>query len=134
MIVVRSWLRKSMVVAAVAVGLVGLTGGTAMANQYNTYGTATSTITFTPGTTTYNQQHNGDDLAFTVATGISVDMQWVNCAGTQSGSINYNIAAGSGYRTLGTNFAAGACLHINYRGWDHTGGFSGTTFWNYSWV
>jgi hypothetical protein len=119
---------------AFAVAL-SMTGSPASANSFGTSGNATSISTFTNGSTQYVQNHNGDDFAFTNDTGISVDMRWRKCTDASVvGSIVYDIRPDHNYRNLGTNFAATTCLRIQYRGYTQTGSFSGTTFWNYSWV
>ncbi len=132
-------IKKRLAAAAVAVATIFtvlITSGTpASADSFGTGGTATSISTFTNGSTQYVQNHNGDDIAFTNDAGISVDMRWRKCTDASVvGSIKYNIAPGTGYRTLGTDFLAGTCLRIQYRGYTATGSFRGTTFWNYSWA
>lgn len=37
-----------------------------------------------------------------------------------------------GRRVLGTNFLAGTCLVVQYRGYSSTGTFSSTQSWNYN--
>jgi len=112
-----------------------LSASPASANYYYTHGTTYSIWNFTTGSTSYYQGHNGDDFAFDVTSGIAVDMRWSKCSDSSvHGSIQYNITPAGPYRTLGTNFLAGTCLHIQYRGYTQTGTFYGYTFWNYSWV
>ncbi len=123
---------KVATVAVLATALLAVNNAPALASEFATGGTATSTTSWNTGSTRYTQQHSGDDFAFTNDSGISVDMRWKKCDAATYGSIVYNISPGSGYRVLGTNFLAGTCLQIQFRGYTQTGSFRGTTFWNYN--
>ena len=37
-----------------------------------------------------------------------------------------------GRRVLGTDFLAGSCVRVQYRGYSSTGTFSSTQYWNYT--
>lgn len=132
MIRLRSRMTKLAAIGATLTGLLAMSNAPALANEFGTGGNATSTINWTTGSTRYTQQHSGDDFAFTNDSGISVDMRWKKCDAATYGNIIYNISPGSGYHVLGTNFLAGSCLQIQYRGYTQTGSFNGTTFWNYN--
>ncbi|AEV81883.1 hypothetical protein ACWT_0869 [Actinoplanes sp. SE50] len=121
------------VVAVVAIAtLLGITAAPALASSYNTGGTTTSITNFTTGSTTYTQDHAGDDIAFDVTSGPAIDMRWVKCSDSSvHGSINYNIGT-DGYRVLGTDFKATTCLHLQFRGFTSTGAFRGVTYWDYN--
>ncbi len=115
--------------------MLGIGVSPAFANSYYTHGTTNSIWNFTTGSTSYYQNHNGDDFAFDVTSGIAVDMRWSKCSDSSvHGDIKYNITPSGPYRTLGQNFLATTCLHIQYRGYTQTGTFYGYTYWNYSWV
>jgi hypothetical protein len=114
--------------AMISVIFVGATA--ASANTYSTGGTANSIWNWTTGSTTYYQSASGDDIAFNVTGGIAIDMRWISCDGAHVGSIRYDITPSEGYRTIGTNFLAGTCLHLQYRGYSRTGSFTGVTKWN----
>jgi hypothetical protein len=68
-----------------------------------------------------------------VTSGIAIDARWASCkisGGT--GATKYNITVSEGRRVLGTNFLAGTCLRVHYRGYSTTGTFSSTQYWNYN--
>jgi len=110
-----------------------VTGAPASADSFYTGGTANSIWNFTIGSTTYYQSHGGDDFAFDVTSGIATDMRWQKCSDSSViGSIMYNITPSGGYRVLGTDFLAGTCLRIQFRGYTSTGAFNGYTYWNYN--
>jgi hypothetical protein len=115
-----------------ATGLIAVGTGSASANSLSTGGTTTSTSTWNTGSTQYTQNHSGDDLAFDVTSGNAIDMRWISCNGSQTGTIQYDITAGESFRILGTNFLATTCLKLQFRGYVSTGSFTGITYWNYS--
>jgi len=126
---------RAMLVAGMALIAVFAMISPASASSFYTGGSTGSISNFTTGSTSYIQNHSGDDFAFDVTSGIAVDMRWSKCSDSSvHGAIKYNIGVSDGYRTLGTNFLPTTCLHIQYRGFTQTGSFNGYTYWNYSWV
>jgi hypothetical protein len=124
---------RGMAVGLVATAMVAALASPASANSFYTGGTANSIWNFQTGSTSYVQSHGGDDIAFDVTSGISVDMRWSKCSDSSvTGSIHYDINPGNAYRVLGTDFLATTCLHIQYRGYTQTGSFNGYTYWNYN--
>jgi len=106
--------------------------GPASATTFTTGGTAVSTTAFTIGNTEYGTPNDGDDIAFNRTSGIAIDMRWQSCfrAGT-IGAIKYNLH-GESARLIGTNFKAGTCLQLQYRGYSQTGAFKGVTYFGYN--
>lgn len=126
-------LSRALAVGLVALGTVAVMTTPAAADSFFTGGTATSTTAWNTGSTNYVQSHGGDDIAFDVTSGISIDMRWVKCTNTSVfGSTHYDINVGNGYRVLGTNFLATSCLRLQFRGYTTTGSFNGWTYWNYN--
>lgn len=124
---------KSLVAVAASAALVVGSTTPASASTYYTGGKVYSTQAFKTGTTTYYQHHAGDDFAFNVQSGISVDMRWRKCGSSHTtGEIKYDIHRNQGRRIIGTNFRRNTCLNLDYRGYIHTGSFGGTTTWNYN--
>lgn len=122
----------SLAALAAILVMVTATGSPSFANSFYTGGTTNSIVNFTTGSTSYIQNHSGDDFAFDVTSGIAVDMRWSKCSDSSvHGAIKYNIGS-DGYRVLGTDFLATTCLHIQYRGYLQTGSFNGYTYWNYN--
>jgi hypothetical protein len=120
-------------VIAVAASLV-LGGGTAYANSSSGTGTTTSIWNFFTGASSYYQNHNGDDIAMGLIDGVPVDSRWQKCTDANVvGQVQYNIRKEELYhRVIGTNFGAGTCVKLQYRGFAATGWFSRETLWNYN--
>ncbi|MEO7262020.1 MAG: hypothetical protein ABI047_12310 [Jatrophihabitantaceae bacterium] len=128
----RSKIAKLAVILTMAAGLLAVGTSSASANSLSTGGTTTSTISWNTGSTMYTQNHGGDDLAFDVTSGNAIDMRWITCNGSQTGTIKYNITAGESFRIIGMNFLATTCLKLQFRGYTQTGAFTGITYWNYN--
>ncbi|MFC4041453.1 hypothetical protein ACFO1B_23710 [Dactylosporangium siamense] len=120
-------------VTAVAASLV-FGGGTAFANSSVGTGTTNSIWNFFTGATSYYQNHSGDDIAMGLSAGVPVDSRWQKCSDANVvGQIQYNIMKEDLYhRMIGTNFAPGTCLKLQYRGFKATGSFTRETLWNYN--
>jgi hypothetical protein len=59
--------------------------------------------------------------------------RWASCSiSGGTGATKYNITVAEGRRVLGTNFLAGSCVRVQYRGYSRTGTFSSTQYWNYN--
>lgn len=126
-------LPRAIAIGVAAVGIVATMTTPAVADSFYTGGTATSTWNWTTGSTQYIQSHGGDDIAFDVTSGISIDMRWVKCTDLSvTGATHYDINPANGYRVLGTNFLATSCLRLQFRGYTSTGSFNGYTYWNYN--
>jgi hypothetical protein len=92
--------------------------------------TANTTTVWQTGTYNYVQNHTNDDFAIRIDSGPSLDARWVTCDGSQIGATSHYVGNGAGYVTIGTNFAAGTCLHLMFKGDSATGTWSGFAKWN----
>jgi hypothetical protein len=120
------------VAAVAAAALVGV-ASPAQADTSTTTSTATSTTAFTVGANRYGSDHAGDDFGMDVTSGVSIDARWASCSiSGGTGAIKYNISAAGARQVLGTNFLAGTCLRVHYRGFTTTGGFTSKQYYNYN--
>lgn len=121
---------------AAAVGAVALLTGavaSASADTKSTTSSAGSITAWTVGSSVYYQGHANDDFGIDVLSGIAIDARWASCkiSGT-TGQTKYEITPAEGRQVLGTNFLAGTCLKVQYRGYTKTGTFTSTQYWNYN--
>ena len=126
-------IRRAVIAAMASLGLALATSASANANTTTSTSTAGSITAWTIGGTNYYQGHTNDDFGLDVLSGIAIDARWASCkisGGT--GATKYNITVPEGRRTLGTDFLAGTCLRVQYRGYVKTGTFTSTQYWNYN--
>jgi hypothetical protein len=129
----KTTLRRAAVAAAAAIGLALATSATAGADTKTSTSSTASIIEWKLGGTYYYQQHDKDDFALDVISGIAIDARWASCSiSGGTGATKYNITVAEGRRVLGTDFLAGSCLRVQYRGYSSTGSFSSTQHWNYT--
>ena len=129
----RVSIRRGVVAAVGAVGL--LTGAVAgaSANTHTSTSTAGSITAWTLGGTYYYLNHTNDDFGLDVLSGIAIDARWASCGPSGgTGATKWNITAAEGRRVLGTDLLAGTCVRVHYRGYSQTGTFSSTQYWNYN--
>jgi len=129
----RRWMKLGMVAVAVA-SLFALFEAPAAADTIAISNTANTTTVWQTGTYNYVESHTGDDFAIRIDTGPSLDARWVTCSGSQIGTNVYFVPSGGSYVTIGTNFLAGTCLHLMFKGHSSTGTWTGVAYWNYSWA
>lgn len=129
----RTSIRRAAISTLAAIGLAAATTASASANTTTSTSTTGSITAWTIGGTSYYQNHTNDDFGLDVISGIAIDARWASCkisGGT--GATRYDITVAEGRRVLGTDFLAGTCLRVQYRGYAKTGSFTSTQYWNYN--
>jgi hypothetical protein len=129
----RTSIRRAVIAVMAALGLAVATTSTASANTVTSTSTTGSIIEWKLGGTYYQQNHTNDDFGLDVVSGIAIDARWASCrisGGT--GATRWNITVAEGRRVLGTDFLAGSCVRVQYRGYSTTGTFRSTQYWNYN--
>lgn len=129
----RATMRRAAIATLASIGLAVATAGSVSADTKTSTSSTGSIIEWKLGGTYYYQQHDNDDFGLDVISGIAIDARWASCrisGGT--GATKYNITVAEGRRVLGTDFLAGTCLRVQYRGYSTTGTFSSTQYWNYN--
>jgi len=126
--------RGTALVLAAAFTMMVFLAPAASADSQNTSGTTTSIWNWSTGAVQRTQSHSGDDIAFDQASGNDIEMRWVKCSDLSVYGASVHTTWSAGYYNIGTNFAAGTCFKLQFRGWVSTGGFTGIVYWNYSWV
>jgi hypothetical protein len=129
----RASIRRAAIATVASIGLAVATTASASADTKTSTSTTGSITAWTVGGTYYYQGHTNDDFGLDVTSGIAIDARWASCkisGGT--GTTKYNITVSEGRRVLGTNFVAGTCLRVHYRGYSTTGSFTSTQSWNYN--
>ena len=124
---------RTATVVAVALALVGVSTGPAMADVIGTGGTARTTIS--TGSTQYKfTANNNRDFGWDATEVDPIKMRWKSCHSSSHGAWK-TIRADAGRQTIGTNFLNGTCLVFQ---WQLTSGstpraFRGWAHWNYDW-
>ena len=115
-------------------GWLGLAAtGPAAANTWTSTSTTGSITAWTLGGTRYYLNHTNDDFGLDVLSGIAIDARWASCGPSGgTGATKLNITVPEGRQVLGTDFLAGTCLKVQYRGYTKTGTFTSTQHWNYN--
>jgi hypothetical protein len=130
---VRAAIRRVATAALASICLAAATTAAASADTKSSTSTTGSITAWTVGGTYYYQGHTNDDFGLDVTSGIAIDARWASCSiSGGTGAIKYDITVAEGRRVLGTDFLAGTCLRVQYRGYSTTGTFSSTQYWNYS--
>lgn len=129
----QTTVRRAAVATVAAIGLAVVTMVGASADTKTSTSSTGSIVEWKLGGTYYYQQHDNDDFGLDVISGIAIDARWASCSiSGGTGATKYNITVAEGRRVLGTDFLAGSCLRVQYRGYSKTGTFSSTQYWNYS--
>lgn len=129
----QTTVRRAAVATVAAIGLAVVTMVGASADAKTSTSSTGSIVEWKLGGTYYYQQHDNDDFGLDVISGIAIDARWASCSiSGGTGATKYNITVAEGRRVLGTDFLAGSCLRVQYRGYSKTGTFSSTQYWNYS--
>lgn len=129
----QTTIRRAAVATVAAIGLAVVTMVGASADAKTSTSSTGSIVEWKLGGTYYYQQHDNDDFGLDVISGIAIDARWASCSiSGGTGATKYNITVAEGRRVLGTDFLAGSCLRVQYRGYSKTGTFSSTQYWNYS--
>ncbi len=126
-------IRRAAIATMVASGLAFAATASASADTKTSTSSTGSITEWKLGGTYYYQHHDHDDFGLDVVSGIAIDARWASCSiSGGTGATKYDITVGEGRRVLGTDFLAGTCLRVQYRGYSTTGTFSSTQYWNYS--
>ena len=129
----QTTIRRAAFATVAAIGLAVATTAGASADTKTSTSSTGSIIEWKLGGTYYYQHHDHDDFGLDVISGIAIDARWASCSiSGGTGATKYNITVAEGRRVLGTDFLAGSCLRVQYRGYSRTGTFSSTQYWNYS--
>jgi hypothetical protein len=129
----RTSIQRAAIATVASIGLVFASTAGASANTKTSTSSAGSITAWTLGGTYYTQNHVNDDFGLDVLSGIAIDARWASCSPSGgTGATKYNITVAEGRRVLGTDFLAGTCLRVQYRGYSRTGTFSSTQHWNYN--
>ena len=129
----KASMRRAAIATAASIGLAVVTMAGASADTKTSTSSTGSIIEWKLGGTYYYQQHDHDDFGLDVISGIAIDARWASCSiSGGTGATKYNITVAEGRRVLGTDFLAGSCVRVQYRGYSRTGTFSSTQYWNYS--
>ena len=129
----KASIRRAAIATVASTGLAVATMAGATADTKTSTSSTASIIEWKLGGTYYYQQHDNDDFGLDVISGIAIDARWASCSiSGGTGATKYNITVAEGRRVLGTNFLAGSCVRVQYRGYSKTGTFSSTQYWNYN--
>ena len=129
----KASIRRAAIATVVSIGLAIATTVGASANTKTSTSSTGSITAWKLGGTYYYQQHDNDDFGLDVISGIAIDARWASCSiSGGNGATKYDITVAEGRRVLGTDFLAGTCLRVQYRGYSSTGTFSSTQYWNYN--
>ena len=130
---VHTTIRRAAIATVASIALAVATMVGAGANTKTSTSSTGSIIEWKLGGTYYYQQHDHDDFGLDVISGIAIDARWASCSiSGGTGATKYNITVAEGRRLLGTDFLAGSCVRVQYRGYSSTGTFSSTQYWNYN--
>lgn len=106
--------------------LVATMAGPADALVVTEFGGATSISSWSIRTTDRHQTASGQDIRLDLTSGPGIDARWYKCTNhSVVGTVRSNIYVSSGWRNIGTDFAAGSCFHLGWRGADVTGTWQG---------
>ena len=129
----QTTIRRAAFATVAAIGLAVATTAGASADTKTSTSSTGSIVEWKLGGTYYYQQHDKDDFGLDVISGIAIDARWASCSiSGGTGATKYNITVAEGRRLLGTDFLAGSCVRVQYRGYSSTGTFSSTQYWNYN--
>jgi hypothetical protein len=131
--------KRRMALAALMVagvlGSLALPSGAAFADTKSGHGWTNDNQNFFTGATSYTQTHSFDDIGLAITDGIAVDSRWQKCTDPGViGHIIYDVRPRQGTYTIGTNFAAGTCLKLQYRAFTTGGDFWTQVRYNTNWI
>ena len=129
----RASMRRSVVAAMGTIALLIGVVANASADTRTSTSTTGSITAWTLGSNPYVQGDTNDDFGLDVLSGIAIDARWASCKKDGiTGATKLNLTAAEGRQVLGTDFLAGSCLKVQYRGYTKTGTFTSTQHWNYN--
>ena len=110
---------------SIIAALVAMMAGPANALVVSTSGTSTNISSWTIGGTDRHQTASGQDIRIDLTSGPGIDARWYKCTDYGVAGTRTNIYVSSGWRIVGTDFAADTCFNVGWRGADVVGTWNG---------